>query len=140
MTNTNMQNLLDNDKYFVQNDKYLVIEPNLTDKYFEQVISHNELLETMITLQILKHRLIVLEFYFAILVRLQSVMNIEKFEIMQSIQNALDNLTADEPRNNRVYDELIRLRNKIHNADRLESKFHPNAYMIKNLRTKKNRN
>ena len=29
-------------------------------------------------------------------------MNIEKFEIMQSIQNALDNLTADEPRNNRV--------------------------------------
>ena len=29
MTNTNMQNLLDN------------------DKYFEQVISHNELLETM---------------------------------------------------------------------------------------------
>ena len=45
--NTNMQNLLDNDKYFVQNDKYLVIEPGLTDKYFEQVISHNELLETM---------------------------------------------------------------------------------------------
>jgi len=64
-------------------------------------------------------------------------MNIEKFEIMQSIQNALDNLTADEPRNNRVHDELIRLRNKIHNADRLESKFGPNAYMIKNLRTKK---
>ena len=61
----------------------------------------------------------------------------EKFEIMQSIQNALDNLTADEPRNNRVYDELIRLRNKIHNADRLESKFCPNAYMIRNLRTKK---
>ena len=57
---------------------------------------------------------------------------------MQSIQNALDNLTADEPRNNRVHDELIRLRNKIHNADRLESKFDPpNAYMIKNLRTKK---
>ena len=47
MTNTNMQNLLDNDKYFVQNDQYLVIEPGLTDKNFEQVISHNELLETM---------------------------------------------------------------------------------------------
>ena len=47
MTNTNMQNLLDNDKYFVQNDRYLVIEPGLTDKNFEQVISHNELLETM---------------------------------------------------------------------------------------------
>ena len=30
----------------------------------------------------------------------------EKFEIMQSIQTALDNLTADEPRNNRVHDEL----------------------------------
>ena len=61
----------------------------------------------------------------------------EKFEIMQSIQNALDNLTADEPRNNRVHDELIRLRNKIHNADRLESKFSPNAYIIDNLRNKK---
>ena len=47
MTNKNMQKLLDNDKYFVQSDKYLVIEPALTDKYFEQVISHNELLETM---------------------------------------------------------------------------------------------
>ena len=61
----------------------------------------------------------------------------EKFEIMQSIQNALDNLTADEPRNNRVHDELIRLRNKIHNADRLESKFSATAYTIRNLRTMK---
>ena len=61
----------------------------------------------------------------------------EKFEIMQSIQNALDNLTADEPRNNRVHDELIRLRNKIHNADRLESKFSATAYTIRNLRNKK---
>ena len=60
-------------------------------------------------------------------------MNIEKFEIMQSIQNIIDN---SNERNNRVYDELIRLRNKIHNADRLESKFNPNAYMIRNLRTK----
>ena len=61
----------------------------------------------------------------------------EKFEIMQSIQTALDNLTADEPRNNRVHDELIRLRNQLHNADRLESKFHPMAYIIDNLRNKK---
>ena len=35
-----------------------------------------------------------------------------------------------------VYDELIRLRNKIHNADRLDLNLNPNAYMIKNLRTK----
>ena len=31
----------------------------------------------------------------------------------------------------------VKLRNQIHNADRLESKFGPNAYMIRNLRNKK---
>ncbi len=46
-TNTNMQNLLDNDNNFVQCNNYLVIEPGLTDRNFEQVITHNQLLETM---------------------------------------------------------------------------------------------
>ena len=56
----------------------------------------------------------------------------EKFEIMQSIQNIIDNSNE-----NKSIDKLIKLRNQIHNADRLESKFGPNAYMITNLRTKK---
>ena len=43
------QNILDNDKNFVQSDNYLVIEPGLTDKNSEQVITHKELLETMIS-------------------------------------------------------------------------------------------
>ena len=43
------QNILDNDKYFIQCDNYLVIEPGLTDKNFEQVITHQELIETMIS-------------------------------------------------------------------------------------------
>jgi len=46
-TNTNMQNLLDNDNNFVQCNNYLVIEPGLTDTNFEQVITHNQLLEIM---------------------------------------------------------------------------------------------
>ena len=58
----------------------------------------------------------------------------EKFEIMQSIQSVLDSLPHDM---NATKDKLIRLRNQLHNADRLESKFGPNAYMIRNLRTKK---
>ena len=59
-------------------------------------------------------------------------MNIEKFEIMQSIQDIIDNSNE-----NKSIDKLIRLRNKIHKSDRLESKFGTNSYMIKNLRTKK---
>ena len=62
------------------------------------------------------------------------VNNMEKFEIMQSIQSVLDSLPHDM---NATKDKLIRLRNQLHNADRLESKFSPNAYMIRNLRTKK---
>ena len=58
----------------------------------------------------------------------------EKFEIMQSIQSVLDSLPHGM---NSTKDKLIRLRNQLHNADRLESKFGPNAYMIRNLRTKK---
>ena len=58
----------------------------------------------------------------------------EKFEIMQTVQSVLDSLPHGM---NATKDKLIRLRNKIHGADRLESKFGPNAYMIKNLRTKK---
>ena len=56
----------------------------------------------------------------------------EKFEIMQSIQNIIDNSNE-----NKSIDKLIKLRNQIHNANRLESKFGPNAYMIRNLRNKK---
>ena len=59
-------------------------------------------------------------------------MNIEKFEIMQSIQDIIDNSNE-----NKSIDKLIKLRNQLHNADRIESKFHPMAYMIRNLRTKK---
>ena len=59
-------------------------------------------------------------------------MNIEKFEIMQSIQDIIDNSNE-----NKSIDKLIKLRNQIHNANRLESKFGPNAYMIRNLRNKK---
>lgn len=58
----------------------------------------------------------------------------EKFEIMQSIQSVLDSLPHGM---NATKDKLIRLRNQLHNADRLESKFGPNAYMIRNLRAKK---
>ena len=58
----------------------------------------------------------------------------EKFEIMQSIQSVLDSLPHGM---NATKDKLIRLRNQLHNADRLESKFGPNAYMIRNLRNKK---
>ena len=53
---------------------------------------------------------------------------------MQSIQSVLDSLPHGM---NATKDKLIRLRNQLHNADRLESKFGPNAYMIRNLRTKK---
>ena len=59
-------------------------------------------------------------------------MNIEKFEIMQSIQDIIDNSNE-----NKSIDKLIDLRDKIHNAERLESKFHPMAYIIDNLRNKK---
>ena len=59
-------------------------------------------------------------------------MNIEKFEIMQSIQDIID--YSNE---NKSIDKLIDLRDQIHNADRLESKFSPNAYIIDNLRNKK---
>ena len=59
-------------------------------------------------------------------------MNIEKFEIMQSIQDIID--ISNE---NKSIDKLIKLRNQLHNADRLESKFHPMAYIIDNLRNKK---
>ncbi len=59
-------------------------------------------------------------------------MNIEKFEIMQSIQDIIDNSNE-----NKSIDKLIDLRDKIHNAERLESKFGPNAYIIDNLRNKK---
>ena len=62
------------------------------------------------------------------------VNNMEKFEIMQSIQSVLDSLPHGM---NATKDKLIRLRNQLHNADRLESKFGANAYMIRNLRTKK---
>ena len=58
----------------------------------------------------------------------------EKFEIMQTVQSVLDSLPHGM---NATKDKLIRLRNQLHNADRLESKFGPNAYMIRNLRTKK---
>ena len=58
----------------------------------------------------------------------------EKFEIMQTVQSVLDSLPHGM---NATKDKLIRLRNQLHNADRIESKFGPNAYMIKNLRTKK---
>ena len=56
----------------------------------------------------------------------------EKFEIMQSIQDIIDNSNE-----NKSIDKLIDLRDKIHNAERLESKFGPNAYIIDNLRNKK---
>ena len=56
----------------------------------------------------------------------------EKFEIMQSIQDIIDNSNE-----NKSIDKLIKLRNQIHNADRLESKFSATAYMITNLRTMK---
>ena len=56
----------------------------------------------------------------------------EKFEIMQSIQDIIDNSNE-----NKSIDKLIKLRNQIHNANRLESKFGPNAYMIRYLRNKK---
>ena len=55
----------------------------------------------------------------------------EKFEIMQSIQNIIDNSNE-----NKSIDKLIKLRNQIHNADKIDCVFHPMAYMISNLRTK----
>ena len=58
----------------------------------------------------------------------------EKFEIMQTVQSVLDSLPHGM---NATKDKLIRLRNQLHNADRIESKFGPNAYMIRNLRNKK---
>ena len=58
-------------------------------------------------------------------------MYIEKFEIMQSIQEIIDNSNE-----NKTKDKLIRLRNKLHNADKIETRFDPSAYMIRNLRTK----
>jgi|TARA_Y100000992_G_scaffold287985_1_gene241288 hypothetical protein len=57
----------------------------------------------------------------------------EKFEIMQTVQSVLDSLPHGM---NATKDKLIRLRNQLHNADRIESKFGPSAYMIENLRTK----
>ena len=57
----------------------------------------------------------------------------EKFEIMQTVQSVLDSLPHGM---NATKDKLIRLRNQLHNADRIESKFGPRAYMIENLRTK----
>ena len=55
----------------------------------------------------------------------------EKFEIMQSIQNIIDNSNE-----NKSIDKLIKLRNQIHNAGKIDCVFHPAAYMISNLRTK----
>ena len=60
------------------------------------------------------------------------VNNMEKFEIMQSIQDIIDNSNE-----NKSIDKLIKLRNQIHNADKIHCVFHPMAYMISNLRTKK---
>ena len=58
--------------------------------------------------------------------------NMEKFEIMQSIQNIIDNSNE-----NKTIDKLIRLRNQLHNTSKIESKFSATAYMITNLRTMK---
>ena len=58
------------------------------------------------------------------------VNNMEKFEIMQSIQNIIDNSNE-----NKTIDKLIRLRNQLHNTSKIESKFSATAYMITNLRT-----
>ena len=55
----------------------------------------------------------------------------EKFEIMQSIQDIIDNSNE-----NKSVAKLIRLRNDLHNAKRIDCVFHPMAYMISNLRTK----
>ena len=55
----------------------------------------------------------------------------EKFEIMQSIQDVIDNSNE-----NKSIDKLIKLRNQIHNAGKIDCVFHPAAYMISNLRTK----
>ena len=56
----------------------------------------------------------------------------EKFEIMQSIQDIIDNSNE-----NKSIDKLIKLRNQIHNASKIDCVFHPMAYMIRNLRNKK---
>ena len=57
----------------------------------------------------------------------------EKFEIMQTVQSVLDSLPHGM---NATKDKLIRLRNQLHNADRIESKFGPSAYDKINLKTK----
>ena len=66
-------------------------------------------------------------------IRIVKAFIMEKFEIMQTVQSVLDSLPHGM---NATKDKLIRLRNQLHNADRIESKFGPSAYMIENLRTK----
>ena len=58
-------------------------------------------------------------------------MNIEKFEIMQSIQDIIDNSNE-----NKSIDKLIKLRDKLYNVNSVDCKFSATAYDLINLRTK----
>ena len=55
----------------------------------------------------------------------------EKFEIMQSIQNIIDNSNE-----NKSIDKLIKLRDKLYNVNSVDCKFSATAYDLINLRTK----
>jgi len=55
----------------------------------------------------------------------------EKFEIMQSIQDIIDNSNE-----NKSIDKLIKLRDKLYNVSSVDCKFSVTAYDLINLRTK----
>ena len=55
----------------------------------------------------------------------------EKFEIMQSIQDIIDNSNE-----NKSIDKLIKLRDKLYNVNSVDCKFSATAYDLINLRTK----
>ena len=55
----------------------------------------------------------------------------EKFEIMQSIQDVIDNSNE-----NKSIDKLIKLRDKLYNVSSVDCKFSATAYDLINLRTK----
>ena len=55
----------------------------------------------------------------------------EKFQIMQSIQDIIDNSNE-----NKSIDKLIKLRDKLYNVNSVDCKFSATAYDLINLRTK----
>ena len=55
----------------------------------------------------------------------------EKFEIMKSIQDIIDNSNE-----NKSIDKLIKLRDKLYNVNSVDCKFSATAYDLINLRTK----